>query len=141
MQSWLLSYFCQLSLDHGINIRRDANPEHMRVYADTMSAAFAKYFDTYGNEQLSLDWLITHPDFRRRGAGTMLCQWGENEAIKRGGWTLTVMASPLGTLLYKHLGYRTLGTVTAQVDGERDKVDITVLAKEDIGATAHLPVS
>lgn len=110
----------------------------MRAYADTMSAGFARYFDSYGNEQLSLSWLITHPDFRRRGAGTMLCQWGEDEAMERGGWTLTVMASPLGTFLYEHLGYRIFGTVTAQVDGEQEKVDITVLAKEDVGANARL---
>lgn len=102
-----------------------------------MSAAFSKYFSTYGNEQLSLEWLITHPSFRRRGAGTKLCRWGEEEAIKRGCWTLTVMASPLGRLLYEHLGYRHVATVTAQVDGEEEKVDIDAMAKEDVSAPAR----
>ncbi|KAF3768123.1 hypothetical protein M406DRAFT_253529 [Cryphonectria parasitica EP155] len=124
------------SRDHGINERRDANPEHMKEYAQTMSMAFPKYFGRYGGEQLSLQWLITHPNFRRRGAGTMLCGWGEQEAIKRGGgWSLTVMASPMGRLLYEHLGYRLLGAVTAQVDGEEERVDIYILAKEGLGAT------
>lgn len=66
----------------------------------------------------------------------MLCQWGEDEAIRRGGWTLTVMASPLGTLLYKHLGYGLIGDVTVQAEGEDEKVDIDILAKTDVGACA-----
>lgn len=123
--------------DHGLSERRDANPEHMRAYSQTVSAACTKYLSIYGNQQLSLEWLITHPSFRRRGAGTKLCRWGEEEAAKRGGWTLTVMASPMGKLLYAHLGYRLVGTVTAGMDGEEETVDIDVLSKEDVCGTAR----
>lgn len=109
----------------------------MRAYSETMSAAFKKYFSIYGNEQLSLEWLVTHPSFRRRGAGTKLCKWGEEEAIRRGGWTLTVMASPMGNVLYAHLGYRLVGTVTAGMDNEEETVDIDIMSKEDLCPTAR----
>ncbi|OTB09305.1 hypothetical protein M426DRAFT_315877 [Hypoxylon sp. CI-4A] len=58
--------------DRGIDKRRDANSEHMKAYAAASSHGFEKYFAKYGNKQLNLWMLITHPDFRRRGAATML---------------------------------------------------------------------
>ena len=117
-------------LDRGIRERRDANPEHMQVYAATISRGFEKYFADYGNEQLHLWMLMTHPDFRRRGAGTMLCNWGEAESVKKGNLTLTVMASPMGKLLYEHLSYKLVGSETAQLEGEKEKVEIFSLIKE-----------
>ncbi|KAI1122725.1 acyl-CoA N-acyltransferase [Nemania abortiva] len=115
--------------DRGITERRDANAQHMRVYAAAISRGFKNYLARYGSEQLHLWMLMTHPDFRRRGAGTMLCNWGQDEAVKRGGWSLTVMASPLGRLLYEHLGYQFIGTETAQTDGEKEKVVIDSMSK------------
>ncbi|KAH6628912.1 acyl-CoA N-acyltransferase [Chaetomium tenue] len=113
--------------DRGINERRDANREHMVAYGEAMTENFDKFFARYGEEQLHLWMLITHPDFRRRGAGTQLCNWGVEEAARRGGWILTVMASPMGKNLYDHLGYNLVGYGTAQVDGEAEKVDIYAL--------------
>ncbi|KAI1111619.1 acyl-CoA N-acyltransferase [Nemania sp. NC0429] len=115
--------------DHGINERRDANAEHMRVYVAAVSRAFKNYLAPYGTEQLHLWIVMTHPDFRRRGAATMLCNWGEDEAVRRGHWTLTVNASPLGRLVYEHLGYHVAGSETAQVDGEDEKVVIDSMSK------------
>ncbi|KAJ5800681.1 uncharacterized protein N7518_002749 [Penicillium psychrosexuale] len=110
----------------GINERRDANPEHMRAYSRTMTYAFDTYFAKYGNRQLHLGWLITHPDFRRRGAATMLCDWGRKEAMKR-GWMWTVIASPIGKLLYEHLGCDLVGAETIRVLGEDESVDIYMM--------------
>ncbi|KAF3763536.1 hypothetical protein M406DRAFT_357110 [Cryphonectria parasitica EP155] len=118
--------------DHGIEKRRDADPAHMKEYSKRMSETYSKYFNKYGSKQLRLEWLIVHPDFRYRGAGTILCNWGKEEAIKRGGWTLTVTASPMGKCLYNKLGYQDLGVVVAQVDKEVERVGIFVLAKEDL---------
>lgn len=119
--------------DHGINERRDVNHEHVRAFNKANWGAFAGYFRLYANAHLHLWMVITHPDFRRRGAGTMLCEWGQDEADKRGGWPLTVLANPMGRAFYQHLGYRIVGSVTAQVDGEHEKVDIDALEK----TTAH----
>lgn len=75
-------------------------------------------------------WLITHPDFRRRGAATSMCNWGREEAERRGGWTLTVMASPMGRLLYEHLDYKFVGSEVAQVNGEDEMVVLDIMNKE-----------
>jgi predicted acetyltransferase len=73
--------------------------------------------------------LVTHPDFRRSGAATMLCNWGQDEAMKR-GWMLTVMASPMGKALYENLGYELVGSVTVHVDGEDESVVVSVMEKK-----------
>ncbi|KAM5343251.1 hypothetical protein ACJ41O_014217 [Fusarium nematophilum] len=114
--------------DRGINERRDANPQHMRVYAAAVSRGFNNHFAKYGNHQVNLWMLVTHPNFRRRGAATMLCNWGQKEAI-RTSRMLTVMASPMGKALYRELGYEDVGAVTAQVEGEEEKVVIDILEK------------
>lgn len=113
--------------DGGIHERRDVNREHIAAYKKAMASSFEEYFARYGQEQLHLWMLITHPNFRRRGAGTQLCNWGVEEAARRGGVILTVMASPMGKSLYEYLGYSLVGTVTAQVEGEEEKVDIFAL--------------
>lgn len=102
--------------------------EHLEVYVRTIDRCFVKYLARYGEEQLLLWELMTHPDFRRRGAGTMLCDWGEKEAAKK-GWTLTVMSSPIGRLLYEHLGYELVGSERVQADGEDEAFDIYSLIK------------
>lgn len=123
-----------MSIDRGIHERRDANPTHMKVYSKAISSGFAKYFATYGKEQLFLDMLVTHPNFRRRGAGTMLCNWGRDEAVRK-GWTLTVMASPMGRFLYEHLGYTLVGSEKVQADGEDEQFDIDSLVKRVVVET------
>jgi hypothetical protein len=42
---------------------------------------------------------------------------------------LTLEASPMGRLLYLHLGYQPVGIETAQVDGEEEKVEVYALEK------------
>ncbi|KAK4649347.1 uncharacterized protein QC761_118050 [Podospora bellae-mahoneyi] len=112
-----------------IDERRDGNREHMKAYAAAMERTFARCFESYGKEQLHLWMLVTHPDFRRRGAGTRLCNWGVDESARRGGWILTVMASPMGRKLYEELGYVLVGTDTARVGGEEEHVVIDALEK------------
>jgi GNAT superfamily N-acetyltransferase len=119
------------SPDRGIDERHDANRSHMRAYAAAMTRAFSNHFAHHGGQQLHLWMLMTHPDHRRRGAGTMLCDWGRDEARRRGGWALTVMASPMGRNLYEHLGYRVQGSTRARVDGEDEFVDIFAMEKAD----------
>ncbi|KAK7429715.1 hypothetical protein QQZ08_003741 [Neonectria magnoliae] len=115
--------------DRGINKRKDANPQHMRAYAAAVACGFEAHFAKYGNDQLNLSILVTHPDFRRRGAATMLCNWGQKKSVETGR-VLTVMASPMGKPLYLSLGYELVGSVIAQVDSEEEKVDIDILKKD-----------
>jgi ribosomal protein S18 acetylase RimI-like enzyme len=98
----------------------------MREYARALSTGFDRFFASYGNDQVHLWLLTTDPDFRRRGAGTMLCNWGLQEAKKR-GFMLTVLASPMGKLLYEHLGYKQVGTEKVQAKGEDYTFDVYCL--------------
>ncbi|KAH8815539.1 acyl-CoA N-acyltransferase [Xylogone sp. PMI_703] len=51
-----------------------------------------------------LDMLCTHPDYRRRGAGSMLVQWGCEEADRK-GIPAYIDASKDGAKLYKKFGF------------------------------------
>jgi len=48
----------------------------MKAFGDAMIAGAYKYFDAYGTNQLHLQILATHPDYRRQGAASSLCKWG-----------------------------------------------------------------
>ena len=116
-------------LDCGVAVRRDANAEHMKAYSQAIRRSFRNNFAKYGKRQLRLWMLVVHPCYRRRGAGTLLCKWGESEARRRRRWMLTLEASPMGKLLYLHLGYKQVGTETAQIESEDEKVEIFSLEK------------
>lgn len=91
---------------------------------NTLDKAFKKYFSKYGGQQYHLWLLATHPDFRNRGAGTMLTKWGMNKATDK-TYKATVFGSIMGKKLYEYLGFEDLGTVTVQVEGEDDKLTIS----------------
>ncbi|RYP55595.1 hypothetical protein DL771_012349 [Monosporascus sp. 5C6A] len=112
--------------DGGINERKDANPQHIKEFTDALDAASEKYFSGHGERQLHLWLLTTHPDFRRLGAGSMLTRWGMDVAGEK-GWPVTVLASPMGDKLYQALGFKVIGNVTVQVDGEEEKLVVSCL--------------
>ncbi|ETS79398.1 hypothetical protein PFICI_09251 [Pestalotiopsis fici W106-1] len=116
-------------VDIGIDQRRDANPEHMLEFANTLSSAFETHFAKYAGNQIHLWLLTTHPDFRRRGAGSALCRWGLQLAQKR-GQPVTVLASWMGKTLYEQLGFQTLGIVVVQVPSEEEKLEVSCLERK-----------
>jgi len=95
----------------------------MKAFVDALGQGFNKYFGPYGKDQVHLWLLATHPDFRRRGAGTMLCNWGKERAMER-GHTLTVLASSMGKILYGAVGYNVLGSVIVQADEEEERFEV-----------------
>lgn len=56
----------------------------------------------------------------------MLCTWGMKKAAEK-EYLVTVLGSPMGTLLYQHLGFKLLGTEVAQVEGEDEKLTVWCL--------------
>ncbi|CVK99427.1 uncharacterized protein FMAN_02269 [Fusarium mangiferae] len=116
--------------DHGINERRDVNKKHMEAYAKALPAGLKKYFKRFGSEQIPLWEVVTHPDFRRRGAASMICEWGQKEADKYGK-SLSLLATPMGKGLYLKLGYRVLGSVVVQVEGEEERVVVDAMVKHN----------
>jgi len=97
---------------------------------------FKTYFAKWGADQVNLSALIVQPDFRRRGGGTMLVSWGIKRAEEK-GWPATLCASPMGQLLYKHLGFETIATEVVQLQREEESLvnSVIVLAGEDKSAT------
>ncbi|KAI8409325.1 hypothetical protein FOFC_09161, partial [Fusarium oxysporum] len=116
--------------DHGINERCDANKKHMEAYAKALPAGLKKYFKRFGSEQIPLWEVVTHPDFRRRGAASMICEWGQKEADKDGK-SLSLLATPMGKGLYSKLGYHVLGSVVVQVVGEEERVVVDAMVKHN----------
>ncbi|KAH7377964.1 acyl-CoA N-acyltransferase [Cadophora sp. MPI-SDFR-AT-0126] len=115
--------------DDGLQERRDVNRTHFEEFGKAMAKGFDDYFACYGKEQVHLWLLATHPDFRRRGAGTMLCNWGTERATEK-GWVLTVLASPMGNKLYQELGYKLVGQFTVRADHEEESLEIYCLVKK-----------
>ena len=121
--------------EYGALARKDANFGRIGLFRKVLGEAAGEYFArAYGGDQLHLQLLGTHPDHRRRGYGTALCNWGISLA-KDDGVVVSLFASPMGFPLYSQLGFKDLGTLTVQVLGETDKVVLKamVLDKEEKG--------
>lgn len=99
---------------------RDADPEHLAAFQAALKESTETYFDHVGTDQLKLQILGTHPDFRRRGLATSLCTWGTDLAARDGLAVVTLLASAQGYPLYVHLGFRSLGTQAIQAPGEEE---------------------
>lgn len=96
----------------------------MKAFRDAMIAGMHKYFDAYGTNQLHLQILATHPDYRRQGAASSLCKWGMG-IVEKKQMCISVFGSPKGKALYQHLKFMELGTLIVQVEGEEKKLTIS----------------
>ncbi|KAF2649554.1 acyl-CoA N-acyltransferase [Lophiostoma macrostomum CBS 122681] len=65
-----------------------------------------------------LDTLITHPGYRRLGAGKMLVEWGTERADKAGLETY-LLATGIGEKLYLGLGFEGVGGMEVEAGGEK----------------------
>jgi GNAT superfamily N-acetyltransferase len=100
----------------------------MKAFDVALAEAKISRLDTaYGDRQVHLMILATHPDYQRHGAGTRHCQWGMELAREKNS-AVTLFSSPMGTMLYTHLGFKMLDHVTVQVTGEEEKLSIGVMS-------------
>ncbi|KAF2761039.1 acyl-CoA N-acyltransferase [Pseudovirgaria hyperparasitica] len=115
--------------------RPDASLVRMTAFLKAFQAAHDKYFDSvYGNKQIRLRVLCVHPDFRRRGAGEALCNWGFDLA-KQEGVPVTIVASPMGKRLYARLGCEVLGEYEIRADGEDEScTEICMILRKELRA-------
>ncbi|KAJ4367028.1 hypothetical protein N0V83_007558 [Neocucurbitaria cava] len=109
--------------------RRDADFKRMKAFDDACFKAKKTFFDdVYGDQQIHLRILATHPDWQRHGAGTKHCNWGLDLAYDH-RIPVTVLSSPLGGQLYTYLKFETLGFFKVQVEGEEEKLSIGAMVK------------
>ena len=112
--------------DIGLKDRKDANKKHCETAIEVAGRRFKTYFAEYAEEPIHLSILVIHPDFPRRGAGTMLVNWGIKAAEEK-GWPVTLCASPMGQLLYKRLQFEEIATEVVRVEGEEETCISTVM--------------
>jgi GNAT superfamily N-acetyltransferase len=103
----------------------------MAAFDSAISAASEKYFNSvYGDRQVELWILGTHPDYQSHGIGTRQCKWGMRYAEAH-AVPVTVFSSPMGERLYRSLGFRLITHITVQVEGEEEKLSIGVMVFEN----------
>lgn len=93
----------------------------MTAYIESTENGMDKHFRSqYGPWQIELWNLATHPDYQRKGHGSTLCRWGMKKA-QEDNVAVTLMAAPMGKLLYAHLGFRFVGSGVIEVPGDPEK--------------------
>jgi len=89
--------------------------------------ARTKYFDSqFSRGHMFLRLLLCHPGYQRQGAGTALTCWGIQESRKLGLAT-TLFASPMGSSLYRRLGFLECGSFRVQVEGDTESLEIPAM--------------
>ena len=111
--------------------RRDVNPKRQAVFREAASKGKQTLFDdVYGPDQIHLQILGTHPDYMRRGCASALVDWGVAVA-KMDNLVVSLMASPMGSLLYTHLGFKHVERIVLRVPEEIEEVYIDAMVLED----------
>ncbi|KAF2771517.1 acyl-CoA N-acyltransferase [Teratosphaeria nubilosa] len=68
-----------------------------------------------GKAYITLDILVVHPAFQRRGAGTQLLSWGCEQADKL-GVPIVLESTPAGLSLYQRVGFKHVNVVAADME-------------------------
>jgi ribosomal protein S18 acetylase RimI-like enzyme len=96
-----------------------------------------KYWETKYPRNYRLWLLATHPDYRRRGAGTALTQWGIEQGLAT-GFDIGLEASPMGFPLYQSLGFIFLEEMVIEPDNDDARVSFKVMVYDkDRKSFAH----
>ncbi|KAG8169503.1 hypothetical protein KVR01_000248 [Diaporthe batatas] len=108
------------------NQNQDQEQKHGELFGDRMGPIEKRYFHGYS----TMDMLVVHPAYWRRGHGTTLGKWGLDlariDGVKQG-----VMAASSGKKLYTSMGYTNLEDV--HIDGDEitpDGVTISAMVFE-----------
>ncbi|KAK3114203.1 hypothetical protein LTR53_007703 [Teratosphaeriaceae sp. CCFEE 6253] len=113
--------------------RRDGHPARMAAFKKATSQKRQELFVAkFEDRQMSLRHLATHPDYRRRGAGSMVLQWGFERAREQ-GVAITMFATEVGEPLYERHGFKVLDRIRIQVEGEEEYLMISCMAWEAEG--------
>ncbi|KAI0411680.1 hypothetical protein F5X98DRAFT_356709 [Xylaria grammica] len=107
--------------------RRDADPVRLAEFVRELTQVRNSWFhDVYGDQQLGLILLGTHPDYRRLGAAAMLLKWGREKAEAE-QVPVTLFASPMGYPLYAKAGFAEVNKAHVQVEGDDVFVELPAM--------------
>lgn len=82
-------------------------------YLDGIPAATVYVFLAAG--VAAIEYVVTRPEYRRRGIGAAMTSHALGQARAAGFRTAVLTASPLGEAIYHRLGFRTCATVTTYI--------------------------
>ena len=116
----------------GVSACRHVNPVHYAALLEAGGEAYKRlYDDVYGaDNHVELVRLKTHPDYMRRGFGSALVKWGIDLAKEQHLAAVSVSASPMGMLLFAHLGFKHLEQLVIRAPGDTETVTLDLLAYE-----------
>ncbi|KAF9691494.1 hypothetical protein EKO04_010311 [Ascochyta lentis] len=105
-----------------LNITRAIDWEHK------FNAAERKYvLDVFGEQQLYLYELATHPDYQLRGAGTMLVERGI-ERGRREGVNVTLIAQPTAEGFYLKKGFKEIRNISIESVDKDEAFGFNIMA-------------
>ena len=106
--------------------RRDGDPLRIAEFGKVLDDVHRQYWEKSYPRNYHLELLVTHPKYRRRGAGTRLTSWGITMASEREAH-VGVESSPMGFFLYQSLGFRFCEDRFVQVKDEAERLDVKVM--------------
>ncbi|MCI8443007.1 MAG: GNAT family N-acetyltransferase [Provencibacterium sp.] len=81
--------------------------EHLRVYLGTVNGVSVSTAATIQTEEeASLEFVSTLPEYRRQGAAGGVCSAALEELFENGPGVVTLSASPGSSSLYEQMGFR-----------------------------------
>ncbi|KAJ8058017.1 hypothetical protein OCU04_013189 [Sclerotinia nivalis] len=107
----------------GIKTRKDRDPIYDAAFLKVISDARKEFTAMFEGNEIYLNLIGTHPDFRRRGYATQLLKWGIERA-ERDNAPLVLIASPMGEPTYLASGFKELERVDVVVEGDYENQEI-----------------
>ena len=114
--------------------RRDGDPLRLAQFGKVLDDVHRLYWEKTYPRNCHLELLVTHPKYRRRGAGTILTSWGVTVASENGAH-VGVESSPMGFFLYQSLGFKLCEDRIVQVEDETETLNVKVMVLERLKET------
>lgn len=108
-------------------VRRDADFRRLNALGEAKKAIGKTYWSEV-QELWNLELIVTHREFRRRGAATLLIKHGCAIADK-GDLSCRVEASPMGRLVYASCGFKEIGTWDVQLPNDSTSLRMWCMAR------------